>query len=143
MVRMTRIDAQAGGLQHFACSSAAWELLLELGQSFGWKPAGTTYMPARVKEVPDAAVRHDYRPGDTRDRKCINGEDALVWARALSEARHSPHLDTLLGSRPAPTVLAESASVDQVRSANAPFTVVMDEFIEYAFAGPFSFAGSD
>ena len=137
---MTRNTAPRGGLQRFSCTPAAWDLLLELGHSFGWQPAGTTYVPASIKDAPETLLRHDYEPGDTRDRKCINGDDALTWARALSEARRSPHLDTMLGGRPALTVLVDSASSHEVRSANAPFTVVMDEFIEYAFAGPFSFA---
>jgi hypothetical protein len=141
MVVMVRESAKAGGRNRFSCSSAAWDLLLDLGRDNGWKPSGTSYARnnAAAAAVP-APVRHGYRPGNHRDYKRIDAEDAVAWARSLSEARRSPQLAAVIGERPGPVVLREGTSVEELRSANAPFPAVMDEFIEYAFGGEFAFA---
>lgn len=132
VVSMVRDSAELGGRDRFACSLPIWTLLLQLAESFGWKPSGTTYSSARPLLV-ESAVRHNYQPGDAQDQKRVAAEDALAWAMALNEARHSPHLLGMLESTAAATAAAAGA-------ADAPFTVVLDEFIAYAFGGAFYFA---
>lgn len=141
---MTRADcipvsAEAGGRDHFSCSSGAWELLLKLGNAFGWKSSGTRYVPDDPAATPEQPPPHDYQPGDQPDSKWIAAADALEWAKALSEARSSPHLTTMIGERPRAAVLRGTATTEQLRSVNAPFRITMDEFIVYAFGGEFAF----
>lgn len=142
-VNMMRDSAEAGGRDRFSCSSATWELLVEIAKTFGWKPRGATYLPARVADHSDTAARHDYQPGDRQDYKRVEADDAIAWAVALSEARRSPHLIAMVGARPGPAVLDDRASAGEMQSAHAPFAVIMDEFIEYAFGGAFSFARAE
>lgn len=142
-VYMVRDSAERGGRDRFSCSFGTWELLVEIAKTFGWKPRGTTYLPVRASDSPDTAARHGYQPGDQQDYKRIEAEDAIAWARALSEARRSPHLTAMLAARPGPAVLPDRASDTGAEGAGAPFTVVMDEFIEYAFGGAFSFARAE
>jgi hypothetical protein len=142
MIDMLRNSAERGGRDRFACSSVAWDLLLELGQAFGWKPLGTIYLPTAVSSRAASGVRHDYQPGDPKDSKQVEVEDAIAWAQALSEARRSPHLAAMLGDRPGPAALNVGASAEQLSSVNAPFNTTLDEFIEYAFGGAFVFARS-
>jgi hypothetical protein len=142
MIEMVRDSAEAGGRDRFSVSDEAWDLLQEIGKTFGWKPAGATYARHAAAKPLDAVVLHDYRPGDRLDAKIVADEDARAWAAALTTARHSPHLLALIGARPGVVVLDEAASKDETRSANAPFAVSMNEFIEYAFGGAFSFARS-
>jgi len=129
---MARDSAEPGGRDRFACSLPIWTLLLQVAESFGWKPSGTTYSSARPLLV-ESAVRHNYQPGAAQDQKRVAADDALAWAMALNEARHSPHLLAMLESSAAATTALAGA-------AEAPFTVVLDEFIAYAFGGAFYFA---
>lgn len=141
IVNMVRDSTDAGGRDHFSCSSSAWELLLELGNAFGWKPLDTSYVPGNLAAVPEVPTRHDYSPGDRQDSKLIDALDALNWASALSEARSSPHLAAMIGDRPSVAALRETATEEQ-RSVSAPFITTMNEFITYAFGGKFAFSRS-
>lgn len=136
IVDMVRDAAESGGRDRFSCTVGAWLLLIELAETFGWRPRGTIYVP----EHTSGSARHDYRPGDAMDRKRVEVDDAIGWATALDKARRSPHFATLIGDRPGKTRLGNNVNDDQVRSANAPFTTVMDEFVAYAYGGAFSFA---
>lgn len=127
VVSMVRASTEPGGRDRFACSLATWYLLARAAESFGWKPRGTSYSSSRPAFI-ESAVRHDYEPGDARDQKLVDAQDALAWAMALNEARHSPNLLAML-----------NATVADDPDA-APVMVVMDEFVAYAFGGPFSFA---
>jgi len=129
-VSMVRASTEPGGRDRFACSLPAWNLLLQVAEAFGWKPRGTSYSSSRPAFI-ESPVRHDYQPGDSRDQKRVEMSDSLSWAMALNEARHSPHLSAMI---------AASTVDDEV---DAPFAVVMDEFIAYAFGGAFSFARQD
>lgn len=140
IVNMVRDSAEPGGRDRFSCSSIAWELLIELGTTFGWKPKGAVYLPAVGAVRAVLAARHDYRAGDPQDPKQVEADDATEWAAALSAARRSPHLTAMLGARPGLATLGTDASDEQVRSVNAPFTAILDEFIEYAFGGAFVFS---
>lgn len=135
LVEMVRNAAEPHGRDHFACPPAVWDLLQELGQAFGWQPRGTTYAvrPNR-KDVMDPA-RHDYRPGDALDRKRLDEEDAVAWARALQSAKESAQFDTLLAHHWARHAPAVEAQIPVVRS-------LIFEFTEFAYGGEFTFASS-
>jgi hypothetical protein len=143
MVNMARDSPEPGGRDLYACTSTEWRLLLTIGRTFGWKPRGATYLPMRGASVPDAAtVRHDYEPGEPQDDKQVDAEDALAWATSLSEARRSPHLAALVSGEPESTSSVHQRSARGTTDVEA-FLPVMDEFIEYAFGGAFSFARAD
>lgn len=148
IVQMVRENTGVGGRDSYSCSAAAWALMVEIGETFGWKPSGTTYLPARGAHSADSAVRHNYQPGDDRDYKRVEADDSISWATALREARRSPHLAAMIGARADLLSLPVNATSEEGRSVAAapfvavPFVAVMDEFIEYAFGGPFSFAHS-
>ncbi len=139
LVNMVRDSVEAGGRDHFSCSSSAWDLLLELGHTFGWKPLGTSYAPSDTAMAPDNPTRHDYRPSDRQDSKLVVAADALAWAAALNEARSSPHLAIMLEERRLVATSSNTSSADALRSVNTPFVSTMDEFIAYAFGGAFEF----
>lgn len=143
IVSMVRNSVESGGRDRFSCSSPAWELLIEVAQTFGWKALGATYRPPNDENPEPDSVRHDYRPGSRRDFKFVTRADATAWANALSEARKSPHLDAMIGARPGAITLPPGTSAEALQSANAPFAVVMDEFIVYAFGGAFCFSHAD
>lgn len=128
-VSMVRASTEPGGRDRFACSQPAWNLLLQVAEAFGWKPRGTSYSSSRPAFI-ESPVRHDYQPGDSRDQKRVEMSDSLSWAIALNEARHSPRL-------------AAMVAASTIDAADAPFNIVMDEFIAYAFGGAFSFARQD
>jgi hypothetical protein len=128
MVSMVRGSTDAGGRDRYSCSMGDWDLLLQIGKTFGWKPAGSTYLPAPKASVIDATVRHDYEPGDKKDYKQVDAQDAVAWAQALSEARRSPHLAAMVGVRSAEDAI------------DPRYTALLDEFIAYAYRGEFSFA---
>ncbi len=139
-VNMVRNSVEAGGRDRFSCSAGAWGLLLDLGKAFGWKSHGTSYVPSDLALVPDRLARHDYQPGDAQDSKLVDAADALEWAKALSAARDSPHLTAMIGDRTPVAVPHHTATSEELRSANVPFIIIMDEFIAYAFDGEFVFS---
>lgn len=123
IVEMFREAAAPKGRNRFSCPMVTWELLWELGQAFGWRPKGTTYvLPARSKV--EAPARRNYQPGSVEDHKHVEAEDAMAWARALQVAKLSPH----------------SAAMIDARSAGELLPGVIDEFIEFAYGGAFEFA---
>src|SRR5882757_2752443 len=136
-VNMVRDSAEAGGRDHFSCSAEAWGLLLDLAKAFDWHQHGTTYLPTNVADLTVNAVRHGYRPGDAQDYKRIFAEDALAWARALTEARRSPQLEQIVSALPASLAFNALVSSDEPPSTKAPFAIIMDEFTECAFGGEF------
>jgi hypothetical protein len=147
IVEMTRDSAEAGGRDLFSLDADTWQLLLEIGTTFGWKPAGTIYMrKASLKQTAQESTNessesgllalHDYQPGNYQDYKYVNADDASAWATALSVARGSHQLGSMLDAR----VANGSMTLDPELAADAPFTVALDEFIQYAFGGAFAFA---
>jgi hypothetical protein len=130
-VEMHRNTAERGR-DHFTCSVEVWELMWALGRTFGWHPEGTTYrVPPKLKvEVP--ALR-DYQPGNALDRKQVAQEDALSWARALDVAQRSPHLDAMIAKQLTATAADPSEQIARLRS-------VLEEFVEFAYGGAFTFA---
>jgi hypothetical protein len=131
IVEMYRDAPEPGGRDRFSCSVSTWELLQEIGQTFGWRPMGAIYV-ARVQPKVDTRARRDYRAGGALDQKQIEREDAIAWASALQVARKSPHLAAMIAARGAAT-----ASTD-AQVAEALLPGVIDEFVEFAFGGAFT-----
>ena len=142
-VSLVRGLDKRGQRDRFICDLTAWNLLLEVAVSFGWKQCGTTYAIAGFPAANDhaaaeSAARHNYQPGDSRDPKCVDSLDAIAWAAALSAAHRSPHLAGMLEATL--TTAFERSGLRWAVPHSSPFTIVMDGFISYAFAGAFEFA---
>lgn len=119
-VEMFRDSGEPGGRDLFACSVAEWTLFQELARDFGWVPRGTTYTAPSDSKVAAPAF-HGYTAGSTADPKIVERTDALNWARALEDRKRS----------------LESAPSQQ--GADSEPTGLIDEFIEYAYGGAFTF----
>ena len=137
MIEMVRDAAERGGRDRYACSLTAWNLCRQLGETFGWQPQGTTYIPAAGSKQVQLA-RHDYTPGVAEDSKRVESEDALAWARALEKARSSSHLHVLISQTIADSSAGAAPEAD-AEQTRARFEAMLDEFIEYAYSGAFSF----
>ena len=132
VVQMFREAAAPKGRNRFSCPMPAWELLWALGQAFGWRPKGTTYvLPAKSKV--EAPARRNYQPGSVQDHKQVEAEDAIAWARALEVAKASPHAAAMIEAR-----AAALAGAGQAASELLPG--IIDEFIAFAYGGAFEFA---
>lgn len=140
---MVRPSAEPGARDRFTCGQDEWALLLQVAESFGWKPRGTVYEPTRGSSPTSSTVRHDYLAGGERDRKLVEVADAIALAAALSEARRSPHLRAMLSATSDSTGASSGASSVETQEASERFDAVMGEFIDYAFGGAFFFARSD
>lgn len=131
-VEMFREGAELNESDRFACTLTVWQLLQELGRTFGWHPKGTTYVapPARKSSV---LAARDYQPGDASDRKRVETDDARAWARALEAALQSGHLAAMLeGGRE-----AEAGSTEGLGER---LPLVIHQFIEFSYRGAFEFA---
>lgn len=137
MIEMVRDAVERGGRDRYACSLSAWNLFRQLGETFGWRPQGTTYIPAAGSKQQQLA-RHDYSPGVAEDSKRVESEDALAWARALEKARSSSHLHVLISQTIADSS-AGAASAAETEQARTRLEATLDEFIEYTYSGAFSF----
>jgi hypothetical protein len=132
IVEMVRAAAAPKGRDRFSCPLPVWDFLWELGLTFGWQPQGTTYvLPAR--SMVESPARRDYHPGGTRDYKQVDEADAMAWARALELAKASPHLPAMIEARS--LALADG---DKIVSDLLPG--LLEEFIEFAYGGAFTFA---
>lgn len=127
VVEMFRDAAERHGRDRFSCSLPVWRFLRDLGVTFGWQPCGTTYSAVAKPEI-DLPARHDYQPGDARDRKYVDADDAIAWANALEAAKRSSHSAAMIDAA------ADGASME------APLRSLIDEFIAYAYGGAFAFA---
>jgi hypothetical protein len=131
IVEMSRDAAEPSGRNRFSCSLVAWEFLRELGETFGWRPQGTTYTASPAAKI-EAAARRNYEPGEALDQKRIEADDALAWASALEMARTSAHLPAILSAR--------AAAKSGVEASAETLSNVLEEFTEYAYGGAFVFA---
>jgi hypothetical protein len=127
VVEMFRDAAERHGRDRFSCSLPVWRFLQDLATTFGWQPRGTTYSTVANPAV-DLPARHDYQPGDSRDRKHVDAEDAIAWANALQEACRSSHSMAMI----------EAAGA----AMEAPLHSLIQEFVAYAYGGAFAFAVS-
>ena len=134
MVQMFRDAAEPHGRDRFSCPLAAWELLWELGQAFGWHPKGTTYTSPSERPV-ETPARHNYQPGDAPDYKRVEADDATAWASALEVAKHSPHFAAMINARSVARATRGESTIELLSG-------VLDEFIEFLYGGAFTFAVS-
>jgi len=118
MVEMFRDSTEAGGRDLFACSVAQWQLLQDLGREFGWEPRGTTYRVPSDSKIAEPTF-HEYAAGGPADPKIVETTDAINWARALEDRKQT---------------LAPTGESDIALSG------LVDDFIEYAYGGAFTFA---
>ena len=132
VVEMFRDAAERHGRDRFACSLPVWRFLKDLAVTFGWQPRGTTYALVVNPDV-DNPARHGYRPGDSRDRKYVEANDAIAWANALEAARNSSHSAAMIDAALS-TMTADGASMEM------PLRTLIDEFVAYAYGGAFAFA---
>ena len=129
-VELFRDAAESQGRDRFSCRVELWDLLLDLGETFGWHPAGTTYLVPPTLKVATPA-RQNYQAGSVLDYKRVETSDAIAWAGALEGARRSPHFLSIVATRFA--AVADGASEASVLS-------LIDEFIQYVYGGAFTFA---
>jgi hypothetical protein len=129
---MFRDARVSGGRNRFSCSLPTWDLLAELGRTFGWHPKGTTYVVPVATRTTAPALRN-YQPGGSQDTKSVEAQDALGWARALELAKTSPHVAAMIAARGA--ALAQGGKPEGGLPPGA-----LEEFIEFAFGGAFKFA---
>jgi hypothetical protein len=127
-VTLSRDAREPGGRNVFSCTRHEWDLLVELGQDFGWSARGATYVRQNSSSADDD-VRHGYKAGETRDPKRVDSNDALSWAAALDRARRSDRMKS---------VLEKTAQAEPFDTAH--FAAILDDFIEYAYGGEFSFS---
>jgi hypothetical protein len=132
IIEMFRDASLPRGRNRFSCSLATWELLAELGRTFGWHPQGTTYVVPVTGRATVPALRN-YQPGGSQDTKLIEAEDAMGWARALELAKASPHVAAMIEARA--VALAKSG-----KPAGDLPPGLLEEFIEFAYGGAFKFA---
>ena len=130
-ITLVRNAAEPRGRNVFSCTEREWELLVQLGQAFDWPARGATYIPRKGSSVDD--VRHGYKAGESEDPKRVDSEDALSWAAALDRARASERIDALIAS-------TEAGQQDAINAVL--FAAILDDFIEYAYGGEFSFSKS-
>jgi hypothetical protein len=125
-------DTIPNGRNRFSCALSDWEFLQGLAKRFGWDPQGTTYL-APPKAKIELAAKHDYQPGDALDSKQIEAGDAVAWASALDQAKRSADIEALLldrswtGTRDHASTLASGLGL-------------LNEFVQYAYGGAFTFA---
>jgi hypothetical protein len=131
-VLLTRAAGEPGGRNVFSCSHREWAMLVHLARAADWGALGTTYIRPGAPPIEEAA-RHSYEPGESRDPKCVDAQDAVGWAAALDRVRRLGSLDNLIES--ASSELGLSLDTSRVH-----FAGVLNDFIEYAFGGQFSFA---
>jgi hypothetical protein len=135
MIEMFRAAQEAHGRDRFSCSTREWQLLLFVGETFGWRPRGTTYELPPNSKVEEPA-RRDYEPGDRSDKKLVSAEDARNWASALETARRSAQLATVIEKDAKATSLNLDVGLPALHT-------LLKEFGEYAYGGSFTFAHSD
>jgi len=81
----TRPRLEIGGA--FGCQWATWDLLCELGEQYGWKPAGTIIEPSQATDwSKHGGFDASYKVADFPLIKRVRQEDSAAWAEALDRA---------------------------------------------------------
>jgi hypothetical protein len=122
----------ASGQIEFTCNLPDWNFIRDLGQTFGWHPAGTTYLPQQGQRARSNPIKHDYQPGESEDSKRVEADDSAQWAAALDAARRSPFIDGMLRQHAQLHVGTECSLHSQLQT-----------FIEFARRGAFTIALRD
>lgn len=121
------------GAEQFSCSLADWNFIAELGRTFGWQPAGTTYLPQHGERARLNPIKHGYQPGGSQDSKRVEADDAARWVAALDVAKRSPFIAGILRTH---TELRGASRPD----AERPLHAQLHSFIEFARRGAFTIA---
>lgn len=132
VVELTR----AKGDEQFTCTLSDWNFLFDLGQTFGWHPAGTTYLPQQGDRARRNPIKHDYQPGDSQDSKRVEADDSAQWASALGAALRSPFLTGMLRTH---VTMLESTHADAEHSLHSQ----LQTFVQFLRRGPFTIALKD
>lgn len=126
----------ANGNDQFTCTLADWNFIRDLGLTFGWHPAGTTYLPQQGQRARHNPIKHDYEPGDGRDRKRVEADDSARWAAALEAAQRSSFISGMLRKH------AELQGGNRT-SAELSLLTQLQSFVQLARRGAFTIALSD
>ena len=124
------------GDDQFTCTLSDWNFMRDLGHTFGWHPAGTTYLPQRGQQARHNPIKHDYQPGDSRDRKRVETDDSTQWAAALDGGRRSPFIFGMLRSRVQRQDAGDAGTEQSLH-------LLLQNFIAFARRGAFTIALSD
>jgi hypothetical protein len=130
VIELTRGDDQ------FACTLADWNFIFDLGHTFGWHPAGTTYLPQQGDRARRNPIKHDYRPGDSQDSKRVEADDSAQWAAALDAALRSPFISGMLRTH---VTMLEGNRADAERSLHSQ----LQTFAQFLRRGAFNIALKD
>lgn len=124
--------SRASGDEQFTCSLPDWHFIVDLGQTFGWQPTGTTYLPQQGERARHNPIKHNYQPGDSQDSKRVEADDSAHWAAALDGANRSPFISGMLRKHAQLHMSAEHSLHSQLKN-----------FIEFARGGGFTIALRD
>lgn len=119
------------GDDQFTCSLQEWNFIRDLGRTFGWQPAGTTYLTQHGQQARRNPIKHDYLPGDSQDRKRVDADDAAQLAAALDGAKRSRFL---------PGMLRTHAQLEDQGGTEQPLQSLLQTFIQFARRGTFTIA---
>lgn len=128
--------SRTSGDDQFICSLADWNFIRDLGRTFGWHAAGTTYLPQQGERARINPIKHDYQPGDSRDSKRVEADDAAQWAAALDGARRSPFLAGMLRTH------TQRQGVNQTLAEHS-LNAQLQSFSEFSRRGAFTIALRD
>ncbi|WP_153067191.1 hypothetical protein [Steroidobacter cummioxidans] len=117
----------------FTCTLTDWNFIRDLGRTFGWHPAGTTYLPQHGQRARHNPIKHDYQPGDSEDSKRVEADDSAQWAAALSAAQRSPFISGMLRTH---ARAQDGNHTEAERSLHSQ----LQSFIEFARRGAFTIA---
>lgn len=132
IVELSRVS----GDDQFTCTLTDWNFLRDLGQTFGWHPAGTTYLPQHGQRARHNPIKHDYQPGDSQDSKRVEADDCARWAAALDAAERSPFISGMLRAH---AQLQDRNDTDAENSLHSQ----LQTFIQFARRGAFTIALKD
>lgn len=125
--------SRAGGADQFTCTLPDWDFICALGQTFGWHPAGTTYLPQQGQRARHNPIKHDYQPGDSEDSKRVEADDSAHWAAALDAAEQSRFISGMLRTY---VRLQDGTQMGAEHSLHSQ----LQSFIEFARRGAFTIA---
>lgn len=126
----------AGRDDQFTCSLPDWNFIRDLGRTFGWHPAGTTYLPQQGQRARHNPIKHDYQPGDSQDSKCVEANDSARWVAALEAAKRSPFITGMLRTQARLQAANHAVTEHSLRAQ-------LQSFIEFARRGAFTIALRD
>lgn len=130
---MVELSGANGDDHQFTCTLTDWNFMRDLGLTFGWHPAGTTYLLQQGQRARHNPIKHDYQPGDSQDRKRVEADDSARWAAALDGAKRSPFITGMLRKH-APSRHGNSPNTESSLYSQ------LQNFIDFARRGAFTIA---